>query len=248
MKIDDSSTSGFKHKFYDSYDKLSNTLFNDDVLYPRGLGTTNKDSLLNSIFKVLRFLDKSGNEITSASSNFLEPSFFELQDTVTKKLIYFNYHRSNESEFPFVVLIIKNMEYFCSKIKENFDKINNIKSFNTPILSKVTLYKDIEKGVANYDLRLIAKGSTAVVDGKGLTIFFKDGTKIVKPNATIKVSVSSNGNGYDYSCFVNISKAELLTFQSKEIIKYKLYIFEESLNDIESENLKGFSKCIAVKK
>lgn len=144
---------------------------------------------------------------------------------------------------------------YCDKIAETSDKFSKEKNFETSwiigsdhqikgvILKSITASKTIR-----YYLSLYAIGLTAVVDGKGLTVLFDDGSKWTKSNAEIDVEVNSWGKGYDYHAFVEVSKADIVKFSTKRITDYKMDIFTNSFTEEEGEKLRIQVGCLIDKK
>lgn len=83
----------------------------------------------------------------------------------------------------------------------------------------------------------------------GAVIYFKDGTKIIRPNAKIEKHLlfgTDFGKKLMYTAFIQITDDELKLFSEKEIKKVKLYIYEQEFSVKEIEAFKEFAKCIAT--
>lgn len=242
-------------QFYNNLDNCQSALDNN-VIYPyeNQKGRTINDSLSNRIFLVEKIIDKNGNDYNQ-KNGISEESFFVLKDTLSKEIIYFRYNAFNENLFPFYVSNVTfNESIYCKNIKENFDEFSKTKEFDTPMLidgrySLVRIYKKIQNKDVTYYLSLTAYGNTPVVDGKDVDIIFTDGTKWTR-KCKINVEVNEDDveyNPYVYSAFIILTNNDLETFSLKKIDKYRLYIFDEDINYVDSEIYKIYFNCLKRK-
>lgn len=91
-------------------------------------------------------------------------------------------------------------------------------------------------------MRLMTHGSSVVVDGTGVILLFSDGSKITKPSVEIDVDVSDNG--YEYTAFFLVNLTDLKTLASKDLKKYRLYIFDGVVNEKDSEDFRIYASQI----
>lgn len=142
----------------------------------------------------------------------------------------------------------------CKDIDRNVDDITGEVKFSTPLTTgdpghykflPISIIKYIRKGKTIYYLSLTTHGPTPVVDGKGVTILFADGSKWIKQD---KIDVDADSDGYKYSAFITLSPADLLLFSNKKISKFRLYIFDEEVEADESDHLPEYAKCIKTAK
>jgi len=138
----------------------------------------------------------------------------------------------------------------CSRIERKVDEIEGEIQLNSPLingsaLSSLIIYKDIKNGKAVYYLSLKTRGSTVVVDGKGATILFTDGTKLKKEE---DIDVDSDESGFKYSAFITLTPADLVTFSTKKIKMFRLYIFDKIVSPEDSEEFTAYVSCIKKQK
>lgn len=134
--------------------------------------------------------------------------------------------------------------YFCDKIEYKKDKFENKETFYSPTENGIKFIKTVENGKSHFYLSVSTSGITLNVNEKGLYILFSDGTKISKPNEEIDVDVSS-GSGYDYSSFIQLTSTEIRQLTMKSITDFKLYIYEETIDDESALKIKEYLKCLS---
>ena len=223
--------------------------FSNNVMYkkPSKIFQTEEDSLRNKVFKVENIIDKNG-EVWEGKrkAEFLQEPFFVLRDTLRNKTFYFKYHAFIQSDFPFITSEIKLDETLLSnRVEREIDEFTGEIKINTPNLSSssspVKLYKNIDKGVVKYYLRLRSNGNTVNVNQKGVILLFSDGSKWVKDS---HIDVEVGRSNYYYSAFISLTPEEVDMFINKEISKFRLYIYDNEINNIEAKKFKTFVKII----
>jgi hypothetical protein len=247
LKLKDNANSGFSFAFYSDL-KYCQSEYDNNVIYPDTKFNFNTvvDSLANRIFMVVNIVDKNGSTF-SESSSILSKPLFVLKDTLTKQIIYYKYDKKYEHKFPFNTSKISyNLNDVCSKLERKMDDFTGVIKLNSPIsnnyeISSMIIYKEIDKTKTSYFLSLRTKGSTVNVDGTGATILFDDGTKWIKP---VKIDVEAEEDGFEYSAFITLSQADLITFSTKKIQKYRLYIYDKEINTSEADKFKIYVNCI----
>lgn len=248
LKIDSIS---YKHAFIESfYLSLSGATKSivDSIVYPEGeYGIfTSRDSLIGRIFRVIDI-------------NGFDPPILILKDTLSSQLIYFRYDKDNEYSFPFLIydstkvksigstnscdLIDREVDDFTKEIRMNTPMF--IKSFGQYDALPFIVFKTIKGTRIIYDLRLEAKGSTLNVNTVGVIILFRDGTRISKPS--MKIDTKYN-KGYEYTAFFQLTESELDVLSTKEISKFRLYIYDREITDIQSRNFIEYLRCLRVRK
>ncbi len=243
FRLKENITSGFEYSFYgDSKQCLSDN--NSKIIYPDPTNSikTNKDSLINRVFIVEKIIDMYGNDFTGSS--YLDKPVFILRDTSNDQKIYYRYNKKNVPNFPFKIKLDEKV--ICSKIERMVDDFTGEINLNSPIsnnyrLSSMIIYKNINKNKSNYYLGLRTTGSTVVVDGTGATMLFTDGTKLTKP---VKIDVEADKDGFEYSVFITLTQADLATLSTKQIKKFRLYIFDEEASQSDGDEFRIFVKCI----
>ncbi len=197
------------------------------------------DELVNKVFKVISYEPYTNNIGTDK---------FKLKiENKETGIIYFDYSSEFEHTFPFEV--IGGFDYpkgfLCRDISEKIDKFTGDSTFNTPIENDISLIKvKSKKGVTTY-LSVNVFGSTANVGIKGAIFLLENGIKIEKPEAEIKVKVSSYGKGYTYSAFIPLNSDDILKFSTNLITDIRLYVYDSKIKD--GKKYLEYFKCIIEK-
>lgn len=247
FKLKEDAIMGFSHSFYSDL-KYCQSSYDNNVIYPekKYYFNTSKDSLLNRVFIVENIIDKSGKNLDNSSS---EDPIFILKDSISKQSIYYKYNQESEHDFCFnTSKITYDESVFCTKIEREFDDFTGEIKISSPFmisgnLSPIMIYKYLKKGKPTiYYLSLRTSGSTLNVNQKGVNILFEDGTKWNKQQS--KINVDANSNGYEYSAFIPLDTTELITFTTKKIKKFRLYIYDENIKSSDADKFRLFVKCI----
>lgn len=242
------SASSLSNTFYGSL-KHCQKLYDNNVLYPSSTSQykTEKDSLINKIFIVENIITRDSTVfIDSDASNYNKP-IFVLKDTTSKEIIYFQYSPTDEWAFPFLTSnIIFNQDKLCSRLESKKDDFDDIIKINSPILSNVAispmiLYKYISKNSKSYYLSLTTYSGSVSVGNRGVIIIFSDGTKWTK---NVEVDVDTHEDKFSYSAFIKLTEQELLLFMTKQVKKYRLYIFDREIEPFEARRFSLYAKCI----
>jgi len=132
--------------------------------------------------------------------------------------------------------VMRTVDEFTGKVKINSSYGEN-----------VTVLKYVEGKTTTTYLSLNTTGSTCVVDGTGVIVLFKDGTKWVKNGEEIDCDVNTgSGSSFKYSAFITLTPADIKLFSAKKVKKFKLYIFEGSVRNPEKFNAE-FVEAISMK-
>lgn len=167
---------------------------------------------------------------------------FILRDTLNQEILRFQYDPKNANKFPFVTSKIRfKQKNVCDKIDRTVDDFSGTIKINSPILSKVVIYKEIHKNKTNYYLHINTSDNYCVVNGRSSIVIFQDGSRWVNSSA---VDISVSGSKYMYSIFVSLSAKDLAIFSSKNIKKFRLYIFDDEMKEIEAETFKLQLQCV----
>ena len=238
LKFNDASVLGLAHSFYNQQPKIN---FEEPVYKPDKIFTYKTDIvfLKGREFTVLEVLPFTTSKITG------DKSVFKLKDIHNNEIIYYVYNHQNEYEFPFKVSGYKNIDSIFSKyIIRKEDEFTGDISIYSPLTNDISIYKFIKAGSTNpeYFLNLKTVGLTLNYDGKGVIILFKDGTKWTKVDEKIKVNVIS-GEGWGYSAFIKMTSDDVALFSSREINKFRLYIYENN-NPSETDKFVYYTQAI----
>ena len=251
FKLKDNAISGFNHVFYGDL-KYCQKLYDHNVIYPdtKYKFVTVVDSLVNRIFLVEGIIGKDGNNFSGGSN--LEKPIFILRDTTTKQAIYYLYDKQFEHNFPFLTSNIAiDLNALCLKIEKTTDDFTNVVTFNNPIIegrqiSSMILYKTVKSDKVTYYLSLQTFGSTVNVGKTGVIILFDDGTKMSKP--TVKIDVDAEEKGFKYRAFIPLTEIEVKSLNTRKIVKFRLYIYDEEVSPGFAEKFSYYVKCVLDKK
>ena len=250
IKLSDNPIQGFNNTFYSDL-KYCQSAYDSNVIYPdtKYKFSTVKDSLMNRIFLVESIVDKTGKEWNETSkTGYFDKPIFVLKDTITAQKIYYIYNQEYESNFPFLTSkIVFPADYFCAKIVKKKDDFTNELKFSSPLMngrkiSSMIIYKNVNNGKSVYYLSLETNGSTVNVNITGVIILFQDGTKWERPAE--KIDVKTGSKGFTYSAFITLTPADLITFSTKKIKKFRLYIYDEDVYSSDADRFKLYTECI----
>jgi hypothetical protein len=247
FKIDSNETD-FSYMFYDDL-KYCQKPYDNNVVYSdsKYKYKTVKDSIINMIFLVEDIIDKNGNPY---KNSHFGKAILLLHDTITNKKIYYPYNASAYN-FPFLVSNFKfDLTLLCLQINKNIDDFTKEITFNTPRIENVRIapmiiYKTIKNGKVYYDLSLTTYGSTVNIGKTGIIILLDDGTKINKP--TIKIDVNAKSDGFEYRAYVRLTEAEVKLLATKQINKFRLYIYDKEVDSFFAEKFLHYVNCIIGK-
>ncbi|WP_312297872.1 hypothetical protein [Chryseobacterium sp.] len=239
----------FSHNFYCDLKDLQKD-YDNKVLYPSAAYNfqTEKDSLKNRVFIIENIIGKDGKTFNTENSGYFDSPIFILKDEVKAQTIYYKYDKKFEHNFPFLVADINYpVDFFCSQLSENDDDFTNEKTIRTPMtegnnLAPASLTKVSKKGRPSaYYLSLRAYGNTVNVNERGIILIFEDNTKWIK-NA--EIDVEADKDSYEYSVFITLSQNDLKLFSSKRIKKFRLYIYDATLNAGFASKFLNYTKCL----
>jgi hypothetical protein len=136
----------------------------------------------------------------------------------------------------------------CEKITKKVDDFEDKISFRFSGLRNVSLSTYIEKGEVTSYLSLHTTGSTLSIGEKGVYILLDDGQKIIKANENIDSEFEPEhyygSDNYEYSAFISLTKDELDLLTKHSIKKFKLYIYEQSVSQVNQDEQKELTKCL----
>jgi hypothetical protein len=181
----------------------------------------------------------------NASAYSDRQSLFELKDINNNEIIYFIYDSEYDFNFPFKVKGFKyNSDYFSKYIEREMDDFTGQVTLRSPILNDISISKFIKNPTSapTYYLRLSVRGSTLNYNGKGVIVLFKDGTKWSRPNEKIDVEIVK-GEGWGYRAFITLTNEDLKLFSTKEVNKFRLYIYDNS-NPDEVDRFQYYTQAI----
>lgn len=205
------------------------------------------DSIENKIFELIQIIDPESSSVLL--SGRFHDAFFVLKDTKSNFKMYFRYDKKMSFYFPFLTSkIIYDEKILCSRIIGKFDDFTRQYTYNTPFLEygtpDIVAYKTIKNNIVSYILSLHAHSPSLSLNIRGATILFSDKTSLFK---NVKIDVDADSEGYQYSAYIAITKAELDLLLKKKIWKYRLYIYDGEPENKDAELFKTYLKCLTMR-
>ncbi|WP_313515557.1 hypothetical protein [Sphingobacterium sp.] len=226
-------------------------MYNSNVAFPsqKYSFNTEKDSLLGKIFIVDKITNKDGQEIENLDRiSILDKPIFHLKNTKTNDYLYYKYDPRYEHNFIFLTAGYSfNEEKLAQEISKEVDDFTGEIKYNSPLsenysINDMIVYKHINNGKTVYYLSLHTTGSTVNVGERGVIILFDDGTKLSKPN--VEIDVDASEHGFEYSAFITLTSNDLIALKSKKINKYRLYIYDNTIDQNFAEKFRIYVKKI----
>lgn len=251
IKFDSTRTGGLSHTLYADYKKATDGMYNNDVAFPskKYSFNTEKDSLLDKIFIVEKITNQDGEEIDNLDNvGILHKPIFHLKNIKTNNYLYFKYDPKYEHSFIFLTAGYSfNEDLLAKDISKEIDDFTGEIKYNSPLsenysMNDMIIYKQINKGAPVYYLSLHTTGSTVNVKERGVIILFEDGTKLSKPN--IEINVKAGDRGFNYSAFFSLTSNDLIALKSKKIKKYRLYIYDNTIDQNFADKFRIYVKKI----
>ncbi len=123
----------------------------------------------------------------------------------------------------------------CSLLYKEYDEIEGRTKIRSPLYYPYSIHKTYSGTDTTYYLSLVAIGYTLNSIEKGVIILFQDSSQW-KSDAKVEPGVTY-GEGWKYSAFISLTKADIAIFKSKRIKKYRLYIYDQDVKDPEEFRL-----------
>ena len=134
----------------------------------------------------------------------------------------------------------------CQDIKNIPRKNTKLKIFESPDSNAVQFTKDILGKSATYRIRLRIMRPTIDLGQKGVLIMFDDGTSLEKVEEI--VDVNNLDDKFEFMSTITLLPEELILFQKKKIIGFKLFTYQKNITPLEGEKFRNYVKCISNKK
>ena len=159
--------------------------------------------------------------------------------------IYYAYNPKYSDLFLLNILNLEIPEgFYCKRIEVEKDKFSTKTTSRTPTKYEFTITKVEENKEERIYLRLQAYGTTLGVNKTGVKILFADGSTLLKPESKIKYKNLKGTKGWTYSSFIQLNKEDINILTSKTITDYSLYIYERTMKESDSNELKEYLKCL----
>lgn len=147
----------------------------------------------------------------------------------------------------------------CAMLTKEVDDFDGSVTFRTPFSygfelssAKIGTYyqfgltKSKEKGKIYYYLSIETTSPALSYGGKGVYVLFTDGTKWIK--STQKIDVDPGDNGFVYKAFISITPEDVKVFSKKPVKKFKLYVYDDIVEEKEAIDFMNYSKCMQTAK
>lgn len=249
IKIDTSfyseNTNAFSCKFYDTLE-FCKTPHSRNVVYPKI-----NYIVMNTIADWITEIDSLNNKtflVKDVIEYKLATPIFILEDTLSKKIIYFKYDKLYAHMFPFIVnTCIEEYEYnfLTNHISKEVDDFTGVITYETPFSNNVRILKIINKQKITYYLAVRTYSKTLTYGGVGLYLLFENKT-VLKFDTKIDVN-NSVSDKFGYHAFVRLNITDLNTLCNETIVKFKLYIFED-LPDFDTKEFKRIVNALKIAK
>lgn len=137
----------------------------------------------------------------------------------------------------------------CSMIERSVDDFTDVITIMSPMyynrkVQKVNLQKAIDKKETSFYISFYSRDNYSVNMGeRGLHIIFDDGSKFYR-DCEVDADINSSDASIDYSAFLSLSKTEFTMFSKKKIKKYRLYIYDEVVDDKTAFFIQNAASCI----
>lgn len=134
-----------------------------------------------------------------------------------------------------LLLAIFSMVSFCvsAQVSREVDDFTDEIIIRSPHGQPLHLTKVISESKTQYYFSLYAIGETLNTGINGVIVLFDDGTKW-KKNTKIDVSYNEYKEGWEYFAFIPITQSEVDILCRKKIEKFRLYIYDKTINAWES--------------
>ncbi|MGF7026324.1 hypothetical protein [Sphingobacterium sp. HSC-15S19] len=243
---------GSSYHLGNDYYLYLNTHFTFDSSYPKGnwsfVFLSKQDAVTGTRSKSLKSEELSNIKFSVA----------EIEDLGDGKILmtllgdagqvrYFLYHQNMSNWFPFMVQDIDySSSSICDKITVSQDKFTKSKRYTIPYKRGrgYDLYVTTEKGKpAVISLYLSTSGSTVNVGENEVKLLLED-DKVITKKSVGPIDVEVGEYGYNYSAVVEISEAEAYLFSKTKIKEFRLFVYDSTISEHDSEMLRRYMKCI----
>lgn len=139
----------------------------------------------------------------------------------------------------------------CSSVNKKVDKFTGKVTYMSPVISpshSATPSIVFLKDDSTIFLSLSGVGSSLRVSKKGVYILFDNGEKINREDVTIDVKPNENSGWWTYSAIFKLSNKEIELFKKYLLTDFRLYLFDESLNENLSKEVMFYANCISESK
>lgn len=140
----------------------------------------------------------------------------------------------------------------CDEITKKYDEFEKETTYSTPLFGSYgspdcSLIKVVSKAGSTTYLSLESRGLTLNVGGTGVKIILSNGQTLSFPSEKIDANAAS-GSGWTYSAFIKLQPDKQALLRKHKIVKWKLYIYDNSLEDETAENVRNWMNCLTIKK
>lgn len=157
-------------------------------------------------------------------------------------------------KFPFSMkeMVTIPEDFLCNTIEKEFDKFSNTTKFHTStkglgddgMTDNISFHRIDREANSQYFMRVKKFGSTPST-GEGVTILFKDGTRITKDVKTeVKVGHQflTKEPKFEHSAFFELSESEVLKMSHSDMDAIKIFIFDQEIST--PWKYRAYIKCL----
>lgn len=241
-----------EYSFYRNLEDCKPSL-NGNVIFPlkERPYCTNVDSLSDNIYEVVNIVDPKAEFL--GGGKLVQYPIFILKETTKEDTLCFKYDPINRYRFPFMVSgLAQEEDKYCNQILRREVDFANMVYYQTPSRGRVenaptSIYRTLQVGDKDtYALQVRCYGTRPHSRVRGVTIFFLDGSRIVRNDAVVKVETTTRG--YEYSAIIKLTVKELELLQSTPIAKQRIYIYDHEPDREFARILCLLSRCITKAK
>lgn len=132
---------------------------------------------------------------------------------------------------------------YCSKITKSVDNFDKKTNYYSPFSGLISFSKTIGKGKDDdIYISITAKSSSFNTGKYGVSILFKDETRIDRKSEEIKVKMGK-GKYFDYKAFFLLTEDEINKLTTSEITDIKLYVYTEEIKN--GAEIMEYLKCLS---
>ena len=135
-------------------------------------------------------------------------------------------------------------ENLCSDVIVETDKFTGEINYNSPDIDDISFIKYKKSGVVRQYVSISVYNTyLSGYHNIGLTVLFKSGKKLKRPNEKVDANTSS-GSNWRYSVFFTPTANEISLLKKEEIEAIKLYIFDAEIS--QGDRIRDYANCVLV--
>ena len=200
--------------------------------------TSNYDSLVNRVFKLVR-IDPVLDSITD------QKSFRLTLQNPERGTLYYNYEPEYDFNWHFEVVggfkLRYTTEYYCKKITKNVDKFTNVTMYMSEQADGLQVVKMVKGSSKTIFLAVSIMAATVNVNKKGVSLLLENKTRIDRPAEPIDVDTGIS-SFFKYTALIKLTPAEIAMLKASKITDIKVYIYTGEIQN--GEEIIEYLKCM----